>query len=55
MQVAPTADGVATARAIRAVRGFHLDDVGAEFAEDARGKGAGDKRAEFQDFQSGQR
>ena len=42
---------VAAARAVRAVRGFHLDDVGAEFAEDARREWARDERAQLQDFQ----
>ncbi|MCY1311021.1 hypothetical protein D9M70_612750 [compost metagenome] len=55
MQVAPAADGVAAARAVGPVGRFHLDDLGAEFGADARGERAGNKRAEFQDFQSGQR
>ena len=49
--MAPAAYGIAAARAVRAVRGFHLDDVGAEFAEDARREWARDERAKFQDFQ----
>src|SRR5690606_32261289 len=50
VQVTPAADGVASARAIGALRGFDLDDFGAEFAQHAGREGPGDQRAEFEDF-----